>query len=184
MRRHRRGGPRRPVAPPAKRARVNAEIKARTVLVIGADGDQLGEQPLAEALRLAAEAELDLVEVAAGAEPPVCRIVDFSRYRYDLERKEKAARRNQVKIVVKEVRLRPKIGPHDLDWQLAKVRGHLDHGSKVKLLVFFRGREREFPERGRELLERIAEETGGTVEQRPAMDGRSMVMVLAPRRNG
>jgi translation initiation factor IF-3 len=167
-----------------KRVRVNGEIKARTVLVVGAEGDQLGEQPLAEALRIAAEAELDLVEVAPEAEPPVCRIVDYSRYRYELERKQKAARRNQVKIVVKEVRLRPKIGPHDLDWQLAKVRGHLDHGAKVKLLVFFRGREREFPQRGRDLLERIAEETGASVEQRPTMDGRSMVMVIAPRRSG
>ena len=163
---------------------MNGEIRARTVLVIGAEGDPLGEQPLAEALRLASEAELDLVEVAPDAQPPVCRVTDYSRYRYDLDRKEKAARRNQVKIVVKEVRLRPKIGAHDLDWQLAKVRAHLEHGAKVKLLVFFRGREREFPERGRDLLERIAEETGASVEQRPIMDGRSMVMVLAPRRSG
>ena len=167
-----------------KRARVNTEIKARTVLVIGADGQQLGEQPLAEALRIAADAELDLVEGAAEASPPVCRIVDYSRYRYDLERKEKAARRNQTKIVVKEVRLRPKIGTHDLDWQLAKVQGFLDHGAKVKLLVFFRGREREHPDRGRALLEQIAEATGGSVEQRPTMDGRSMVMMLAPKRTG
>jgi len=163
---------------------VNGEIKARTVLVIGAEGDPLGEQPLADALRLASEAELDLVEVAPDAQPPVCRVTDYSRYRYDLDRKEKAARRNQVKIVVKEVRLRPKIGAHDLDWQLAKVRGHLEHGAKVKLLVFFRGREREFPDRGRDLLERIAEETGASIEQRPIMDGRNMVMVLAPRRAG
>ena len=163
---------------------MNGEIKARTVLVIGAEGDPLGEQPLAEALRLASDAELDLVEVAPDAQPPVCRVTDYSRYRYDLDRKEKAARRNQVKIVVKEVRLRPKIGAHDLDWQLAKVRGHLEHGAKVKLLVFFRGREREFPDRGRDLLERIAEETGASIEQRPIMDGRNMVMVLAPRRTG
>lgn len=167
-----------------KRARVNGEIKARTVLVIGADGAQLGEQPLAEALRIAVEAELDLVEVAPDASPPVCRVVDYSRYRYDLERKEKVARRNQVKVVVKEVRLRPKIGVHDLDWQLAKVQGFLSHGAKVKLLVSFRGREREHPDRGRALLEQIAEAAGGSVEQRPTMDGRSMVMVLAPKRAG
>ena len=166
------------------RARVNGEIKARTVLVIGADGAQLGEQPLAEALRIAVEAELDLVEVAPDASPPVCRVVDYSRYRYDLERKEKVARRNQVKVVVKEVRLRPKIGVHDLDWQLAKVQGFLSHGAKVKLLVSFRGREREHPDRGRALLEQIAEAAGGSVEQRPTMDGRSMVMVLAPKRAG
>ena len=167
-----------------KRARVNGEIKARTVLVIGEGGEQLGEQPLTEALRIAADAELDLVEVAPEASPPVCRIVDYSRYRYDLERKEKAARRNQVKVVVKEVRLRPKIGTHDLDWQLSKVQGFLDHGAKVKVLVSFRGREREHPDRGRALLERIAEATGGSVEQRPVLDGRSMVMVLAPKRAG
>ena len=167
-----------------KRARVNGEIKARTVLVIGADGAQLGEQPLADALRIAVEAELDLVEVAPDASPPVCRVVDYSRYRYDLERKEKVARRNQVKVVVKEVRLRPKIGVHDLDWQLAKVQGFLSHGAKVKLLVSFRGREREHPDRGRALLEQIAEAAGGSVEQRPTMDGRSMVMVLAPKRAG
>ena len=167
-----------------KRARVNGEIKARTVLVIGEGGEQLGEQPLTEALRIAADAELDLVEVAPEASPPVCRIVDYSRYRYDLERKEKAARRNQVKVVVKEVRLRPKIGTHDLDWQLSKVQGFLDHGAKVKVLVSFRGREREHPDRGRALLERIAEATGGSVEQRPVLDGRSMVMGLAPKRAG
>ena len=169
---------------PVKRARVNGEIKARTVLVIGEDGQQFGEQPLAEALRIAAEAELDLVEVAAEASPPVCRIVDYSRYRYDLERKEKAARRNQVKVVVKEMRLRPRIGTHDLEWQLSKVQEFLGHGAKVKLLVSFRGREREHPDRGRALLERIAEAAGGAVEQRPTMDGRSMVMVLAPKRPG
>ena len=163
---------------------MNGEIKARTVLVIGADGAQLGEQPLADALRIAVEAELDLVEVAPDASPPVCRVVDYSRYRYDLERKEKVARRNQVKVVVKEVRLRPKIGVHDLDWQLAKVQGFLGHGAKVKLLVSFRGREREHPDRGRALLEQIAEAAGGSVEQRPTMDGRSMVMVLAPKRAG
>lgn len=163
---------------------MNGEIRAPRVLVIAADGGQLGERSLADALRLAAEADLDLVEVAPEAVPPVCRIADYSKLRYELERKQKLARRNQVKVVVKEVRLRPKIGPHDLDWQLAKVRGFLGHGAKVKLLVFFRGREREHPERGRELLERIAEETGGSVEQRPTLDGRSMVMVLAPRRQG
>ena len=185
MRRHRKGGARfRQDTPPVKRARVNGEIKAQTVLVIDATGEQLGERSLPDALRLAAEAELDLVEVAAGVTPPVCRIVDYSKFRYDLERKEKLARRNQVRIALKEVRLRPKIGEHDFAWKLDQVRGFLGENAKVKIAVTFRGRERERPERGRQLLDRIAAEVAadGAVEQKPTFDGRSMFMVLAPTR--
>jgi translation initiation factor IF-3 len=187
MRRHRKGGARfRQDTPPVKRARVNREIKAQTVLVIDATGEQLGERPLADALRLAAEAELDLVEVAAAAKPPVCRIVDYSKFRYDIERKEKLARRNQVRIAIKEVRLRPKIGEHDFAWKLGQVRGFLDENAKVKIAVLFRGRERERPDRGRQLLERIAAEVAadGVVEQKPTFEGRSMFMVVAPTRAG
>jgi len=183
MRRHRRGGARfRPDTPPAKRARVNGEIKAQTVLVIDPTGTQLGERPLAEALRIAADAELDLVEVAAGVRPPVCRIVDYSKFRYDAERKEKLARRNQVRVAVKEVRLRPKIGEHDFAWKLDQVRSFLGENAKVKIAVVFRGRERERPERGRQLLDRIAAEVAatGAVEQKPTFEGRSMFMVVAP----
>ena len=187
MRRHRKGGARfRQDTPPVKRARVNGEIKAQTVLVIDATGAQLGELALPEALRIAAEAELDLVEVAAGVRPPVCRIVDYSKFRYDLERKEKLARRNQVRIALKEVRLRPKIGDHDFAWKLDQVRGFLGENAKVKIAVTFRGRERERPERGRQLLDRIAAEVAadGAVEQKPTFEGRSMFMVLAPTRTG
>jgi translation initiation factor IF-3 len=187
MRRHRRNGARfRPDTPPAKRARVNGEIKAKTVLVIDATGAQLGELPLAEALAAAAKAELDLVEVAAGVRPPVCRIVDYGKFRYDVERKEKLARRNQVRIAVKEVRLRPKIGEHDLAWKLGQVRGFLDENAKVKIAVLFRGRERERPDRGRQLLDRIASEVAANavVEQKPTFEGRSMFMVVAPARAG
>jgi len=187
MRRHRKGGARfKPDTPPARRARVNGEIKAQTVLVIDQSGTQLGERPLPEALQLAREAELDLVEVAAGVRPPVCRIVDYSKFRYDLERKEKLARRNQVRIALKEVRLRPKIGAHDFAWKLDQVRGFLAENAKVKIAVTFRGRERERPERGRQLLDRIAAEVAadGAVEQKPTFEGRSMFMVLAPTRAG
>ena len=162
MRRHRKGGVRqRPDTPPVKRARVNGEIRAQTVLVIDPAGAQLGERSLPEALRLASEAELDLVEVAAGARPPVCRIVDYGKFRYDLERKEKLARRNQV-------------------------RGFLGENAKVKIAVLFRGRERERPDRGRQLLERIAAEVAadGVVEQKPVLEGRSMSMVVAPTKAG
>ena len=185
MRRHRKGGARfRQDTPPVKRARVNAEIKAQRVLVIDATGAQLGERPLSEALAIAAEAELDLVEVAAGTSPPVCRVVDYSKFRYDIERKEKLARRNQVRIALKEVRLRPKIGEHDFAWKLDQVRGFLGQNAKVKIAVVFRGRERERPERGRQLLDRIAAEVAadGAVEQTPTFEGRSMFMVVAPAR--
>src|SRR3954452_2287854 len=187
MRRHRKGGARfRQDTPPVKRARVNGEITAKRVLVIDATGEQLGERPLAEALEIAAEAELDLVEVAAGVRPPVCRVVDYSKFRYDAERKEKLARRNQVRTAVKEVRLRPKIGEHDFAWKLGQVRGFLDENAKVKIAVLFRGRERERPERGRMLLDRIASEVAatGAVEQTPTFEGRSMFMVVAPARAG
>ena len=187
MRRHRKGGARfRQDTPPVKRARVNGEIKAQTVLVIDATGEQLGERSLPDALRLAAEAELDLVEVAAAAQPPVCRIVDYGKFRYDAERKEKLARRNQVRIAVKEVRLRPKIGEHDFAWKLDQVRGFLEQNAKVKIAVIFRGRERERPDRGRQLLDRIATEVAadGAVEQAATFEGRSMFMVVAPTRAG
>ena len=187
MRRHRKGGARfRQDTPPVKRARVNGEIKAQTVLVIDATGEQLGERSLPDALRLAAEAELDLVEVAAAAQPPVCRIVDYGKFRYDAERKEKLARRNQVRVAVKEVRLRPKIGEHDFAWKLDQVRGFLEQNAKVKIAVIFRGRERERPDRGRQLLDRIAAEVAadGAVEQAATFEGRSMFMVVAPTRAG
>jgi translation initiation factor IF-3 len=183
MRRHRKGGARfRPETPPARRARVNGEIRAQTVRVIDQSGAQLGERSLPDALQLAAEAELDLVEVAAGVRPPVCRIVDYSKFRYDVERKEKLARRNQVLIALKEIRLRPKIGEHDFAWKLDQVRGFLGENAKVKIAVTCRGRERERPERGRQLLDRIAAEVAadGAVEQKPTFEGRSMFMVVAP----
>ena len=156
------------------------------MLVIDASGTQLGERSLPEALRIASEAELDLVEVAAGVTPPVCRVVDYGKFRYDAERKEKLARRNQVRIAVKEVRLRPKIGEHDFSWKLDQVRGFLDQNAKVKIAVIFRGRERERPDRGRQLLDRIAAEVAGegAVEQAATFEGRSMFMVVAPTRTG
>src|SRR6476661_2492469 len=157
MRRHRKGGARfRQDTPPVKRARVNREIKAQTVLVIDATGEQLGERSLADALRLAAEGE------------------------------EKLARRNQVRVAVKEVRLRPKIGEHDFAWKLDQVRGFLEQNAKVKIAVTFRGRERERPDRGRQLLDRIATEVAanGAVEQAATFEGRSMFMVVAPTRTG
>lgn len=185
MRRHhgRRGGARNVQPAPTKLARVNGEIRASEVLVIDASGEQAGVLAIANALALAEAAQLDLVEVAPAASPPVCRIVDFGKFRYDVERKQKLARRNQKTVSVKEVRLRPKIGVHDLSWKLDQLRGFLDEGAKVKVIVFFRGREREHPQRGRDLLLQIAETVAdrGAVEQAPLLDGRTMSMTIAAK---
>ena len=182
VRRHRRSTAPRREERPQKSTKINEEIRASHVLLIAADGEQLGKVSR-DALERARAAELDLVEVASAADPPVCRIADYGKLRYEQERKQKLARRNQTRIAVKEVRLRPKIGDHDYDWKLDQVRQFLDQNAKVKLAVFFRGREREHPDRGRDILDRIAASVDdrASVELRPTMEGRSMFMVLAPK---
>ncbi len=144
----------------------------------------MGVMPFLKALDLASERGLDLVEVAPNAKPPVCRLMDYGKYLYEKTKKEKEARKSQKQIEVKEVRLRPKIGEHDLQVVLRKVRSFLESGAKVKIRLRFRGREITHPEVARDLLVRIANEVKdiSTVEQKPRLDGYSLLMVIAPSR--
>jgi translation initiation factor IF-3 len=138
--------------------------------------------PREEALRYAQERDLDLVEVAADARPPVCRVLDYSKYKYEQEQKQKAARRHQKQVHVREIKLRPKIATNDYETKKGHVRRFLDADNKVKITIMFRGREMAHPERGEALLVRLAEDVAdlGVVEQRPNQDGRNMTMMLAP----
>lgn len=151
--------------------------------MIGPDGEQVGIVPTNEALARAEESELDLVEVAPNSRPPVCRIMDYGKYKYEQAKKEKTAKKRQHAFQLKEMRYRPKIDQHDFDFKTKHVRSFLESGSKVKAFVMFRGREMAYTEQGRKLLERVAEELSdiATVESTPKLDGRHMHMVLAPR---
>jgi translation initiation factor IF-3 len=155
------------------------------VRLIGPDGEQLGVKTTDEAREFAYGKGLDLVEVAAQADPPVAKVMDYGKYRYELEQKAKAARKNQTQIHVKEIKLRPKIGQHDYETKKGHVVRFLNQRAKVKVTIMFRGREREHPDRGRDLLMRLAEEVKelGTIESQPLLEGRNMTMVLGPTRN-
>ncbi len=146
------------------------------------DGVQLGIKPLPEALAIAKELELDLVEVAPNANPPVCRIMDFGKFKFDEAQRAKESRRKTVHVGIKEMKYRPKIGPGDFDTKTRQVAKFLAEGHKVKITIMFRGREVFHPELGKRILDRIAEKTGDAakVEAEPRLDGRNMVMVLAP----
>lgn len=171
--------------PETERIRVNRMITAPQVRVIGEDGAQIGVLPIRQALALAEEHGLDLVEIAPNAHPPVCKVVDYGKFRYERTRRARTARKKQHTIDVKEVRLRPKIDDHDYDFKCKNARRFLEGRDKVKVSVLFRGREKSHAERGRVLLEKFASDLAdiGVVEQHPQMDGRSviMVMVLAPK---
>jgi translation initiation factor IF-3 len=162
--------------------RVNRAIRAREVRLIGADGQQLGIMLTRDALAIAEEQELDLVEVAPNAEPPVCRLMDYGKYLYEKQKRERESRKAQKQIEVKEVRLRPKTDEHDIQVVLTKIRKFTKEGAKVRVRIRFRGREIYHPEVAQELLDRVAEDVSDvtTVEARAILDGRSMVMVLAP----
>lgn len=162
--------------------RINRQITAKEVRVIDADGEQLGIMPLSEALERAQEAGLDLVEVAPQAKPPVCRLIDFGKFMYTKSKRERQARKAQVKTEVKEIQLRPKTGEHDINFKLRDARKWLLRGAKVKVRVRFRGRERYIPEVGREKLQEVAERLSDVaiVERKPAFEGRTMIMILAP----
>jgi translation initiation factor IF-3 len=162
--------------------RVNERIRVPEVRVIGDDGEQIGIMKTDEALRMAQERDLDLVEVAAEARPPVCRILDYSKFKYELAQKQKAARKHQQQIVIREIKFRPKIAQHDYDTKKGHVERFLRHKDKVKITIMFRGREVTHPERGRMILDRLAEELQelAIVEQRPNLDGRNMTMMLGP----
>jgi len=152
------------------------------VRLIGDDGKQIGVVPTPEALSYAQERDLDLVEVAADARPPVCRVLDYSKYKYEQAQKQKAARKHQQQITIREIKFRPKIAQADYDTKKGHVTRFLKHKDKVKVTIMFRGREVTHPERGVTLLERLADELSelAIVEQRPIQDGRNMTMMLGP----
>ncbi len=180
--------PRRTVEPPSRpapQARINDYIRASQVRLIDDDGSQLGIKPTEEAMQYAFDKGLDLVEVASQADPPVARVMDYGKYRYELEQKAKLARKHQTQINVKEIKLRPKIGVHDYNTKKGHVERFLNQRAKVKVTIMFRGRETTHPERGRALLMRLAEDVQeiGMVESQPLLDGRNMTMVLAPTKN-
>jgi translation initiation factor IF-3 len=155
------------------------------VRLIDENGEQLGVKQTDEARDYAYAKGLDLVEVAAQADPPVARVMDYGKYRYEQEQKAKAARKNQTQIHVKEIKLRPKIGQHDYETKKGHVLRFLNQRAKVKVTIMFRGREREHPDRGRDLLVRLADDVRelGTIESQPLLEGRNMTMVLAPTKN-
>ncbi|EZP60519.1 translation initiation factor IF-3 [Exiguobacterium acetylicum] len=163
---------------------INESIRAREVRLIGADGAQLGVQSRNEALRLAEEAELDLVMVAPQATPPVCKIMDYGKYRFEMQKKDKETRKNQKVIQMKEVRLSPTIEENDFQTKFRNAKKFLENGNKVKASIRFRGRAITHSEIGRRVLERLATDLSefGVVEQRPKMEGRSMFLVLAPKK--
>jgi translation initiation factor IF-3 len=152
------------------------------VRLIGADGEQIGVKDRDDALEFAWNQNLDLVEVAADARPPVCRVMDYSKYKYEQEQKAKLARKHQSVIVIKEIKLRPKVGVHDYETKKGHVVRFLKNHDKVKVTIMFRGREMTHPEKGRELLLRLAEDLKeiAVIESEPLQDGRNMVMMLAP----
>jgi translation initiation factor IF-3 len=155
------------------------------VRLIGEDGEQLGLKTTDEAREYAYGKNLDLVEVAAQADPPVARVMDYGKYKYELEQKAKLARKHQTQINVKEIKLRPKIGIHDYDTKKGHVERFLNQRAKVKVTIMFRGREREHPDRGRDLLMRLADDVKeiGLIETQPLLEGRNMTMVLGPTKN-
>jgi translation initiation factor IF-3 len=165
----------------AKEAGVNWEIRAPEVRVINADGSQKGIMPVKEALKIAEEQGLDLVEVAPNATPPVCRIMNYGKYKYQQSKRSQEARKHQTVIHVKEVKVRPH--KHDFQFKLRHVKRFLGEGHKVKISMLFRGREIVHPEFGRGMFNRIIEENKDSVvvEQAPRMEGRNMVMILAPK---
>jgi translation initiation factor IF-3 len=154
------------------------------VRLVGPNGEQVGIVAIGDALRLAQEADLDLVEVAPTARPPVAKLMDYGKFKYETAQKAREARRNQVHTVIKEMKLRPKIDPHDYETKKGHVVRFLKAGDKVKITIMFRGREQSRPELGYRLLKRLAEDVQelGYVEFEPKQDGRNMIMVMAPHR--
>jgi translation initiation factor IF-3 len=162
--------------------RVNSEIRAAEVLLIDDQGNKLGVVPTAEAMRLSEERDLDLVEVAPLASPPVCRILDYGKYRFQQQKRDKDARKKQKNQTVKEMKMRPKIDLHDYDFKVKAIRGFLSEGHRVKVSIFFRGREMAFLDRGREVLNRVRAdlEPIGKIETEPRMEGSYMRMMVCP----
>jgi translation initiation factor IF-3 len=168
--------------PERDQTRINERIRVPEVRVIAEDGKQIGVMRTEEALRYAQDRDLDLVEVAPDARPPVTRILDYSKYKYEQAQKQKAARKHQQQITIREIKFRPKIAQKDYDTKKGHVVRFLKRKDKVKITIMFRGREVTHPERGQQLLERLADELKdlAVVEQRPNLDGRNMTMMLGP----
>jgi translation initiation factor IF-3 len=165
--------------------RINEAIRVPRVRLVDEDGSQIGIKSTDDAREYAYGKNLDLVEVAPNADPPVARVMDYGKYRYEQEQKAKLARKHQLQINIKEIKLRPKIGNHDYETKKGHVVRFLNQRAKVKVTIMFRGRENLHPERGRDLLMRLAEDVKelGQIEQPPVLDGRNMVMVLGPTKN-
>jgi translation initiation factor IF-3 len=164
--------------------RINERIRVPELRLIGADGQQVGIVKRDEALAYAREQDLDLVEIAPEAKPPVCRVLDYSKYKYEQEQKRKAARKHQQQVTIREMKLRPKIAQNDYETKKGHILRFLKQGDKVKITIMFRGREVAHPERGSALCMKLAEEVSefGTIEQHPSQEGRNMTMMLAPVR--
>jgi translation initiation factor IF-3 len=171
--------------PERDQTRTNERIRVSEVRLIGDDGEQVGVVSRDDALKYAQERNLDLVEVAAEARPPVCRVLDYSKYKYEQEQKAKAARKHQTKVNVREMKLRPKIATNDYETKKNHVERFLRGDDKVKVTIMFRGREQSHPERGERLLRRLAEDLSeiSTIDQQPTQDGRNMTMMLSPVAN-
>lgn len=163
--------------------RVNGEIRVKEVRVTDANGEQLGIMPIKEAMRLAQEANLDLVEIAPKAKPPVCKIMNFGKYRYEQQKREKESRKKQKVISVKEVKLRPGIETHDFNFKVKNALRFIADGNKVKVVIMFRGREISHPEMGENLLLKVADAMAEStiVERKPKLEGKNMIMILAPK---
>ncbi|WP_347490781.1 translation initiation factor IF-3 [Desulfoscipio sp. XC116] len=163
--------------------RINEGIRVREVRVVDVDGKQLGVLPTREAFKLAEEKQLDLVEIAPQAKPPVCRIMDYGKFRYEQSKREKEARKNQRIINVKEVKLRPNIEDHDFEVKAKNAVRFLKDGDKVKVTIMFRGRQIVHPDLGKKLLVRMAEQVTdlANVERQPKLEGKNMIMILAPK---
>jgi translation initiation factor IF-3 len=164
--------------------RINERIRVPEVRLVGPGGEQVGIVPVDDALRLAQEADLDLVEVAPTARPPVCKLMDYGKYKYESALKARESRKNQAQTVIKEIKLRPKIDPHDYGTKKGHVERFLKAGDKVKVTIMFRGREQSRPELGFRLLQRLASDVAelGFVEAQPRQDGRNMTMVIGPHK--
>jgi translation initiation factor IF-3 len=171
-------------APISTEPRINDRIRVPEVRLVGPNGEQVGIVRIEDALRLAQEADLDLVEVAPGARPPVAKLMDFGKFKYESALKAREARKNQAHTVIKEMKLRPKIDQHDYETKKGHVVRFLKAGDKVKITIMFRGREQSRPELGFRLLQKLAEDVSdlGFVESSPKQDGRNMIMVLGPTR--
>lgn len=164
------------------RTRINNEIRVPEVRLVSHDGEQIGVTPTQEALRIASSQDLDLVEVAPQAKPPVCKLMDYSKYKYELEQKAKKSKKHQTIITIKEMKLRPKIDNHDYETKKKHIVRFLNAGAKVKVTIMFRGREMAHVELGEKILLRITDELQelASVESRPKLDGRNMIMILNP----